>query len=61
MAPSAHAPYAETIKAIQEVADYYQINTNPQACSISPLHFLFAKNIKNAAMEEKMIRKIESI
>ena len=43
------------------MADYFQINTNLQACSISPLHYLFAKNIKNAAMEDKIISKIDKI
>ena len=59
--PSAHANYRETIAAIREVADYYQINTNLEGCTISPLHFIFAKYIKNAPMEDKILDKIQKI
>lgn len=58
---STHASYAQTIAAIEEVADYYGINTNIQGSTITPLHFLFAKHIKDGDMESKLLEKIELI
>lgn len=51
----------QTIAAIKEVADYYQISSSVDGCTISPLHYIFATYIKQADMEDKLLEKIQKI
>jgi len=58
---SAHPSYVDTVNAIRELADHYGITTNVEECSITPLHYIFAKNIKNQSLMPRLIEKIKKI
>lgn len=47
--------------SIKEVAEYYGINTNTEGCSITPLHYLFAKYIVDQAKVPKLLEKMKEI
>lgn len=40
-----HPEYNRTIHAINQVVSHYRIHTDIEGCTISPLHYLFAKYI----------------
>ena len=56
-----HPIYSQTMDSIKQVIDYYQIQTEIEACQITPLHYLFAKCIKDESMTEKLLKKLQAI
>ena len=56
-----HESYRLTINAIKELATLFSIESDVEGCSITPLHFIFAKYIGNDEMIPKMIDKLRKI
>ena len=58
---SDHEAYSVTIAAIRDLAREYNIETDVEQCSITPLHYLFARYLANDAVIETLIDKLVNI
>lgn len=59
--PSNHESYASTMQSIKDLIDYYGIESEIEGCSITPLHYLFAKHINSSKSCEWLLKKIKEI
>ena len=56
-----HRSYMDTIRAINDLANTYNIATDLEGCAITPLHFIFAKYIGQDAMIPILLEKMLNI
>lgn len=58
---SDHVSYTATMQSMQQLIDFYGIETEIEGCSITPLHFLFAKCISSQQNCDWLLAKIKEI
>ena len=47
--------------SISEVIEYYNVQTEIEGCSITPLHYMFARYIRDDSKRGKLLEKLKSI
>ena len=47
--------------SIREIIEYYQVQTEIEGCSITPLYYLFARYISDDSKLGKLLEKLKTI